>query len=331
MALRLYNKEGTELFMESKFPCIVDNIINEPIHENIICINSHLGKGYYKEIYFDGIHMDFWVLSLAKDTSFYFESDYENVEMLFSLKGENTIFSNNFVSNISFESNHHNIIYANEVNGRIKWESKDLQLFRINFNPNIFKRFLPNEKLFYNFRNCIEKGKSGTFSSNNYCINIQMYTIIEEIIECKKIGLYKKMFLESKIIELLLLQLEQFTDQGNYSFSLKKRDIDKIYAVREIIMKNLNKNISLIELAHLVGTNEFMLKKGFKELFGTTVFKFWNDAKMEQAISMLIQENMNIKEISYFMGYKNQRHFTSAFKRKFGFPPSHLNNIYRNI
>lgn len=87
-------------------------------------------------------------------------------------------------------------------------------------------------------------------------------------------------------------------------------------------MNNLNNACSLIELAHHVGTNEFTLKKGFKELFGTTVFGFWTDAKMNQAKLMITEQDMSISEVSDSIGYKNPRHFSAAFKRKFGVIPS---------
>ena len=79
-------------------------------------------------------------------------------------------------------------------------------------------------------------------------------------------------------------------------------------------------------MAQYVGTNEFTLKKGFKELFGTTVFNFWNDAKMAEAKKMLLNGSMNVSEVSDLVGYKNPRHFSAAFKRKYGMIPSTLKN-----
>ena len=90
------------------------------------------------------------------------------------------------------------------------------------------------------------------------------------------------------------------------------------------MLHNLDSANSLIDLAHQVGTNEFTLKKGFKELFGTTVFAFWNDIKMEQARNLLLEQNINITEIAHIMGYKNQRNFSAAFKKKYGIVPSQL-------
>ncbi|WP_131799195.1 helix-turn-helix transcriptional regulator, partial [Chryseobacterium contaminans] len=124
-----------------------------------------------------------------------------------------------------------------------------------------------------------------------------------------------------------LLQLEQLFKGKSSPSSLLKKDEEKIYAVRDFIVNNLDQNCSLIDLAHQVGTNEFTLKKGFKELFGTTVFNFWNDSKMEQAKKMLLEGDLNINEISELVGYKNPRHFSTAFKRKYNLIPSKIKNI----
>ena len=328
MAFRLYNDKGIEFFIENEIfntPTNSDKVT----HQVIFFINPLIGKGFFKKIFINGIQVVYGTGTLAEKTLFCFDNDEESIHMFFLLKGKSTTFSDKLTFNVGYEANQHNLIYTNHISGKIQWESNDFQLCEINFNREIFERFVPEEELFANFKTSIDEGKSGTFSVHNFFIKPQMYQLIQDIIDCERKGVYKKMFLESKIIELLLLQLEQISSHENHVPSIKKKDIEKIYAVKEIIIKNLNKNISLVELAHQVGTNEFMLKKNFKQLFGTTVFSFWNDAKMEQAKSMLIKQDMNIKEISDLIGYKNQRHFASAFKRKFGISPSQLKNNTR--
>lgn len=72
----------------------------------------------------------------------------------------------------------------------------------------------------------------------------------------------------------------------------------------------------------LIGANEFTLKKGFKEVFGTTLFGMVADKRLQQAKEELLAGIKNIAEISYDAGYKNPTHFSAAFKRKFGVSPS---------
>jgi len=122
-----------------------------------------------------------------------------------------------------------------------------------------------------------------------------------------------------------MLQLEQISEHHCYTFcTLKKADVEKMYQAKEFILKNLSTPCSLINIAQQVGTNEFTLKKGFKEVFGTTVFGFWNDVKMQEAKRLLLENKMNVSEVSEQIGYKNPQHFSTAFKKYFGTSPSQL-------
>ena len=77
-------------------------------------------------------------------------------------------------------------------------------------------------------------------------------------------------------------------------------------------------------LAKRVGTNEYTLKKGFKELFGVSVFQYWKGLRLETAKTALLEEGLSVQEVSRKIGYKNPQHFTTAFKKQFGLTPSAL-------
>ena len=152
-----------------------------------------------------------------------------------------------------------------------------------------------------------------------------MRDCLEEIFQSKGKGMFLKLHIESLTLRLLLLQFEQMENHDFSVFcSLKKADVNKIYKARKIITSKLNQWITVNELATLVGTNEYTLKKGFKELFGVPVFEFIQNHKMEEAHKMLYNSEMNVSSISDMIGYKNVTHFSAAFKRKFGFSPSEL-------
>lgn len=325
MALRLYEHDPENLLLkrDDTFPFLAE----EGIQEHRMQFEHPAAVGYYQEIYFDGMHIGYGNAVFSDKILLNFESDFETVEMHFALKGKSRVFSEHFDQKVGFDANQHNIVYANQMKGQMQWESTGNEICEINFAPHLFKRFLPEESfLFEQFQKAIDKGSSGQLNPHNSHISHQMYQLLHEIMQCNRKGMFKKMFLEAKVIELLLLQFEQLGEakSNSSSSSLKKSDVDKIYAVREYLLNNLDTTCSLISLALHVGTNEFTLKKGFKELFGTTVFGFWNDAKMEQAKIMLTEQQMSVGEVSCHTGYKNQRHFSAAFKRKYGILPSQL-------
>lgn len=176
-------------------------------------------------------------------------------------------------------------------------------------------------------RENIKRKQASSLSPHNYPITPQMMTLIHQIINCNRVGHFKRMLLESQVIELLMLQLEQIDNHSCDVFcAANKHHQEKLYAVREILSKHLSGDFTLNSLAQQVGTNEFALKKGFKELFGTSVFSYWNQLKMNEARTILTEGIMNVSEVSAKVGYKNPQHFSTAFKRYYGYSPSELKN-----
>lgn len=322
MTLHLYDKDINDLILEKKYPLPASEHRN--VMECTTSIDHNIGNAYYKEIYFMGVHIGYGNLALNNKTIVSFESDFETVEMHFALKGSNSTYFTNFSEEISFKPFQHNIMYANSLKGKMVWDCKGFEVFEVNLSPSFFKKYLPEDtSIFNSFRKIMDSGCSSMMKSQNHQISNEMYAIIRDIIQCNRDGIYKRMFLEAKVIELLLLQLEQLKDPISQT-KLKKQDVEKMYAIRDHITQNMAEPCLLIDLAHQFGTNEFTLKRGFKELFGTTVFSFWNDIKMQEAKKLLLRGDLNVSEVSNMMGFKNSRHFSTSFKKHFGQSPSQI-------
>ncbi|MEM6830654.1 MAG: AraC family transcriptional regulator [Bacteroidota bacterium] len=325
MKTRIYGSELEELAIEVDYPNAFrpDQAL---FLERDYKADNLMMDGAYKEIFFEGVHIGYGDFSLSKPTLVYFDTDMETIEMHFALQGRARTHSGNFSKEVNFNANQHNLIYANAFKGAIEWCSeKDMKVFEINLKPSFFEKYLPEGGLFDLFRKCIEKKEGAVLAPHNYPITPHMMTLIHQILHCNRTGHFKRMFLESRVIELLLLQLEQISNHNCDVFcAANKQHEEKIYAVREILSQQLTGDMTLHSLAQQVGTNEFTLKKGFKELFGTSVFGYWNQLKMQEARTLLVEGMMNVAEVSSRVGYKNPQHFSTAFKKHYGYSPSEL-------
>ncbi|MCK0135296.1 AraC family transcriptional regulator [Arenibacter sp. S6351L] len=103
---------------------------------------------------------------------------------------------------------------------------------------------------------------------------------------------------------------------------LSYEDIRKIREGRDMILNNLQMDLpNLKDLAHQLGTNEFKLKYGFKELYGTTVFKYLVQERLRKAKTLVQYTQLNFKSIAKMVGFKSAPHFTRAFKEQFEHSP----------
>ena len=121
--------------------------------------------------------------------------------------------------------------------------------------------------------------------------------------------------------------IEPRKDSKGPKIKLSHADIQKIRQVHDLILNNLETDPPhLKELALQMGTNEFKLKYGFKELYGTTVFRFLIQERLRRAKTMIQYTSKSLKTIAHMVGFKSIPHFSRAFKEKYGRTPSSLRN-----
>jgi AraC-like DNA-binding protein len=151
---------------------------------------------------------------------------------------------------------------------------------------------------------------------------------LNNMLDYKVLGNAAALYLDAKILEVLSLIVCK-TSQKNCSACTcySAKDNDKLFHVKAIIEQRYQDPPSLHQLALMVGTNVCKLKTGFKALFGTTVFEYLFDYRMELACKQLLDTDRSIQEIADSIGYEYHSHFSTAFKRKFGLSPLEYRNI----
>jgi len=103
-----------------------------------------------------------------------------------------------------------------------------------------------------------------------------------------------------------------------------EEDRDKIINAREILLQHICEPITIKALSRKVAINECYLKKGFKEIFGTTIFDFYQNQRMEHAKYLLYNKHLSVTEVSSMLGYSSISHFSTAFKKHTGIKPCEL-------
>lgn len=156
---------------------------------------------------------------------------------------------------------------------------------------------------------------------------------LQQIINCPYRASLKKLFLESKVLELIsgsLAQLEQ-TLAPVCNAQSGPEAMARVLEARNILLSNLETPPSLLELARLAGTNRTTLNKGFHHFLGASVFDYLRTQRLEKARALLHTENISIIQAANQVGYAHQSSFTRAYKKHFGtYPTAHLRQPVQN-
>jgi AraC-like DNA-binding protein len=171
------------------------------------------------------------------------------------------------------------------------------------------------------------KQKQSFFSVVNLCNRTR--TILENLLQHNYSNALENIYVNSQLQALLLYGLECLVDEREEEsfvckFLSNEADREKITQAREILLQRIGDPITIRELSRKVGTNECYLKKGFKEMFGTTVFDFYQSQRMEHAKYLLYEKGLSVTEVSALLGYSSISHFSTAFKKHTGLKPCEL-------
>lgn len=332
---REYNYIDSDFHLIEEIP--ENYAIDKHVEDSLIkydgkTINTDI-RGTMRNLKIDGISIDILDTKHKDPVEMDVKQDGDHLEICFELDGSKryTPKEGNCLETLN---GRYSFFYYHKLDGKLTFypEEGKHKCVEIELSIPYLKRLLNNDlNVLGDFGEKLQN-KESTILINNSTISLQMRNILKEIVNPSQelSGVLRKVFIETHINDLILsviLQKKEISEQTQASSTLSEFDINKIYKAREIILEKIDEPCSLIELARLSGINDFKLKKGFKDVFGTTVFKYLFEVRMERSKTLILKGKFTISEIAFMIGYKNPAHFTAAFKRKFGRLPSDFRRV----
>lgn len=140
-------------------------------------------------------------------------------------------------------------------------------------------------------------------------------------------------------LEELHLTIDNLIDnvrrlKGKFSGALKQDDkVEKIEVkgndeeLMERIMKVVNENMgdsdfNVEKMCDEVGVSRTQLHRKLKEMTGVPTSEFLRDIRLNEAARLIRERKINITQVSYMVGFANNSHFSTAFKKYFGMSPT---------
>lgn len=103
--------------------------------------------------------------------------------------------------------------------------------------------------------------------------------------------------------------------------AINSADVNRLFLVRAMVLSDLSKPPVIATLASSASMSESKLMKLFKQVFGDTIYDYFQKYRMEQAAFFLKQNNISVSEVGYKLGFTNLSHFGRLFERYYGLPP----------
>lgn len=150
-----------------------------------------------------------------------------------------------------------------------------------------------------------------------------MHRVMQDMFSPPRGGAIERLYLQGKALELLSLQCWAIADTADDEAALTAREMVRLREARARLLADMSNPPGLEELALAVGLTPRRLNRGFRIAFGTTVFDYLRDARLDAARRMLEEGgDMPLKRLAWAVGYSQASNFVTAFRRRFGVSPA---------
>ncbi|MEO6187247.1 MAG: AraC family transcriptional regulator [Ginsengibacter sp.] len=245
------------------------------------------------------------------------ENREPNLEMIFCISGNRYCKQKDSECNFCKHSLSHN---CDEL-------TKTVDVARFRFNADHLSKFINGVKTTSFSEDILHFRHTSSFTKTLPLCS-RMRSVLEALLNHTYSGSLENIFINAQAQMLLLYGMECMAGEGEDSFSCKflanEADREKIALAREILLQHIGEPLTIKELSRKAAINECYLKKGFKEMYGTTIFDFFQSQRMEHAKYLLYEKGLSVTDVSALLGYSSISHFSTAFKKHTGLKPCEL-------
>jgi AraC-like DNA-binding protein len=297
-----------------------------PAHNDRFLLPEHLGNGYIRKLLFGA---DFKLIihryDLQKDlviqrqafeggndqiTIFFYNNEQpldiaftNHPQVRFSLRDESAIqlTSNDLSSTIRFPAQHtvHYLVVAIKA-------------------PRL-KALLAGSEAHTVLDALTEAGSSFLFFER---MTAEVKLLLKHITEVNQHDRLGHFYTQVKVQELLYLVFRQLVlRESAPQQPINSADAERLLRVHNQLLTDLSTPPVLRELAQQAAMSETKLKQLFKQTFGSSVYTYYQQARMKEAAFLLKQGQHSVAEVGYELGFSNLSHFSRLFEKHYGLNP----------
>ncbi|HEY9261092.1 AraC family transcriptional regulator [Chitinophaga sp.] len=323
--------DANDVLLTESMPFDYRKIRSRAIIEETQELKHAFGEASFREYCFEGISIASCKADVFENIHIHSEFQEPRVMMMFMEQGDISTSVEGLSDDFRFTSLEHNLMYSpyESESADVK-KQRNIRFFGLSFMPGRFVELAENNgRVLGGLANNVAGNRFTALAEKfNPRMTPRMRMVIEEVRQCSFQGGLKKLFLQSKAIELLALQCDQIeTDHfsgGPLQHKISASDVEKLYFAKDLLLQHVQQPLSLEQLSRKAGLNEFKLKSGFRAIFGNTVFGFLNDHRLEMARELILSGHQSMALIAEEAGYSSPQHFSTAFRKKFGMSPAKM-------
>jgi AraC-like DNA-binding protein len=129
--------------------------------------------------------------------------------------------------------------------------------------------------------------------------------------------------------ETLLSEFIEYSFSVQYSLNpdVMAPEKNRVSKIKQMILDQLDINLSLDEFESESGLSRFHLIRSFKKIYGQSPHAFQIDQRIKQS-KVLLKQGRGIAEIAAILGFSDQSHFQRNFKKRLAITPKYYQSFF---
>jgi AraC-like DNA-binding protein len=158
-----------------------------------------------------------------------------------------------------------------------------------------------------------------------------IHKIALEMLEANVPDVLSNIYFKAKTEELIYYLFAALLRRDTTSIAaLNTNDIQTVYGIRDSMLAQLTIPPDLDKLAAKANFSKSKLKRLFKQIFGVSIFRYYQSFRMQEAARLLKQHQFSVSEVGYQMGFSNLSHFTRIFEAYVGVKPKKFSMVEKD-
>lgn len=204
-------------------------------------------------------------------------------------------------------------------------KSPDIREITIQFSPELFGGGILERNQFASIRKMLDRASHGLAFSLDSIMNA--YSQINAVVNEKDsfvqfVGCLQLLYILSGC---------ECRELASSSFAHSPRDTEsrRVMKVKDYINQHYAEDVTLPELADLVGMSPSSFSRFFRLRTGKTLSSYLIDIRLGNAARALVDTTSNVSEICYSCGFNNLSNFNRVFKSRKGVTPHEFRSMYK--
>jgi AraC family transcriptional regulator len=123
--------------------------------------------------------------------------------------------------------------------------------------------------------------------------------------------------------------LELLAGIGRHNFRRTPTAPRWLHSVCDLLQDRFHENLALCDIAETVGVHPAHLARTFCRYYGCTIGDYVRNLRTERARQELRTSDRPLAELALALGYADQSHFATSFKRQTGMTPGAFRKAFR--